>query len=122
MFNEIEARLGDHARVERALHLYKVYTDDKRAFKFVDIGVQRDRYTYLVVAEDLNQADALIDIYTSYLNGEVYTVAHEKRKRYVDINNHEDYIDNWEEVDALGGCYLDTEYTAEVVAREHFDI
>lgn len=122
LFNGLEERLGSTEKVQRAIHLYQVLTNDTRYVTMVDIGVYRDRYIYMVIADSEEEANSIIDVYTKYLNGEVYIVQHEQRERFESVDNPGTFIDAWNLVDSIGGCYLDDDYTAEVVAREHFDL
>lgn len=82
----------------------------------------------------LDLLDGVIAEYEQWANGEVYIVAVEKRTRWarLDQNGEPVFIADadiipitlttWEEVELIGGCYLDDDYTARQVAAEHFDI
>lgn len=62
------------------------------------------------------------ETYRQWAEGEVYGVIHEKLETWVKADDPDETRDDWEEVDALWGCYLDDDYTALVVAKEHFDL
>lgn len=57
-----------------------------------------------------------------WLNGEVYNVDMQERKTWRNVENPGDTLTTWETVDSIGGCYLDDEYTARVVAEEYFGL
>ena len=82
----------------------------------------------LVVTEDVDAENPLFwgshvkvdgDIYQRWARGEVYTVSVEQRAEYVNVNDEYDIIVQWNLVDSLGGCYLDSDYTCLDVAREN---
>lgn len=76
------------------------------------------------------------ETYRQWAEGEVYGVILERAVAYArverntsgdvwDLKNpltEDDVREDWEEVDSTWGCYLDDDYTAEVVAQAHFDL
>lgn len=104
---------------DRAIHIFKVLSGDDREFKVHNFrgSVQPDVATILEVGNDLG----LYHAYKAWRRGEVYGVIHERRKRWVTVDGSE-IMETWEECDAVWGNYLDEEYTALDVAREHFDL
>jgi len=67
------------------------------------------------------------ETYRQWADGEVYGVTLEEKRTYARILPGGVIVggetrEEWEEVDdcAIWGCYLDDEYTAFVVAKEHF--
>lgn len=121
VFNEVYDRTADLEKAERAMRLWMYLTGEKRAVEFRDVRVYRDVYNYLVIGETTEQIDGFMDVFSRWMNGEVYLVCHEKREQFTNADETRE-LDIWDEVDCLGGNYLDHEYTAEDVAREHFGI
>ena len=60
------------------------------------------------------------ETYGRWASGEVFTVTLERSKVYTADDG--DTVTIWSYVESLGGCYLDDNYTAQVVAREHFTL
>lgn len=121
MFNEVYDRTADTGKALRAMQLWMKLEDDNRVAKFVDVRVYRDVYNYLVTGEDEDSIDGFMEVFSTWMNGEVYVVAHEKREHWTNADETAE-MDTWEWEDSLGGCYLNDEYTALEVAREHFDL
>lgn len=121
VFNYVIDRTADDVKAERAMRLWMYLSGDTRAVEFRDVRVYRDVYNYLVFGEDSDQIDGFMDVFSRWKNGEIYLVVHQKREQWTNADETEE-MDTWEWEDSIGGCYLDDEYTAEVVAREYFDI
>ena len=65
-----------------------------------------------------------IGLYTAYAawrRGDVFIVEHQKREQWTNADETAE-MDTWEYADSLADCYLDDNYTALDVAREHFDV
>lgn len=62
--------------------------------------------------------EALAPIIERWQDGEVYVVVLQRRETYTHESGRT--LTVWEDIDALGGCYLDDDYTAQDVAAEHF--
>ncbi len=109
---------------DRAIHIYKVWAGDDREFAVHQWRgySQSDWATVLEIGENIG----LYASYAAWRRGDVFIVEHQKRLEYVlkvgDDIIHEDVHEEWEYADSLAGCYLNDEYTALDVAREHFDV
>ena len=121
MFNEIYDRTADTDKALRAMQLWMKLEEDERAAKLVDVRVGRDVYNYLVTGETTEQIDGFMEDFSTWMNGEVYIVVHQKREQWTNADETAE-MDTWEPVDSLGGCYLDDNYTALDVARDYFDV
>jgi hypothetical protein len=64
------------------------------------------------------------ETYRQWAEGEVYGVILERRRTFVKQYADGDEVEGeeWEQADALWGCYLDDEYTPFDVASEHFSL
>lgn len=62
------------------------------------------------------------EIYRQWAEGEVYGVILERRYDYVRPDDTSIAIQQWEDQEALWGCYLTDEYTAQRVALENFEL
>jgi hypothetical protein len=66
--------------------------------------------------------------YRQWAEGEVYTVVLERVATFEKVTHHSDGTleqvagSEWEVVESIGGCYLDDDYTAQVVASEYFNL
>ena len=63
--------------------------------------------------------------YKQWAAGEVYGVVIETRALCYDERGNlltEPPFDIWVQSDSLWGCYLDADYTAEIVAKEYFGV
>lgn len=65
--------------------------------------------------------------YESWADGEVYVVVLERRKKWVEVTTGGvivggSQMETWEQAEAIGGCYLDDDYTAQHVANEHWEL
>lgn len=90
--------------------------------------------TYEQYVQDFFEASAEVikserETYRQWANGEVYGVIFERRATYVRvIDSDSDTLpsdvdwnetrETWEQVESLWGCYLDSDYTAQMVALE----
>jgi hypothetical protein len=61
-------------------------------------------------------------VYQTWCDGEIYVVRLERLETWAKVGDTDDTQYLWEHVEALGGCYLYDQYTAEEVAREHFTL
>lgn len=104
---------------DRAIHIFKLFAGDDREFKIHDWrGYSRsDWATVLEIGEDIGEYVT----YAAWRRGDVYGVIHEKRQTWEHSEDDRE-LETWEHEDSLWGCYLDQEYTALVVASEHFDV
>lgn len=121
VFNEVYDRTASIDKAERAMRLWMYLEEDERAVKLVDVRVYRDVYNYLVLGETTEQIDSFMDVFSKWMNGEVYIVCHEEREKWTNADGTLE-MDTWELEDSLGGCYLDDKYTALDVARENFNL
>lgn len=121
MFNEVYDRTVDLDKAMRAMRLWMYLEDDTRVVKSVDVPVYRYTYNYLAFGESEEAIDSFMEVFSRWLQGEVYLLCHERREQWTNADETRK-MDTWEVVDSLGGCYLDHEYTAEVAGREHFDL
>lgn len=109
---------------DRAIHIFKLWAGDTREFRVHEWRgySQSDWATVLEIGED----NGMYEPYAAWRRGDVFIVEHQKRLEYVlkvgDRIIHEDVHEEWDYVDSLGECYLNDEYTAIDVAREHFDV
>jgi hypothetical protein len=74
------------------------------------------------------------ETYRQWAEGEVYGVILERRQSFIkqrvtrtdegfEVDPEDpELFDEWEQIDAIWGCYLDDTYTAQVVADEHFEL
>ena len=110
---------GQPEKRDRAIHLYKVLIGDTREFKVHEWRgySQSDWATVLEIGENIG----LYTAYAAWRRGDVFLVVHEKREQWTNADETAE-MDTWEPVDSLGGCYLDDNYTALDVARDHFDV
>lgn len=111
-------RAGQPEKRDRAIHLYKVLTEDTREFKVHEWRgySQSDWATVLEIGDEIG----LYNAYASWRRGGVYIVEHQKREQWTNADETAEMY-TWEYVDSLGGCYLDDEYTALDVAKDHFE-
>lgn len=120
----VRARKWTEEQRDRAIHIFKLWAGDTREFKVHEWRgySQSDWATVLEIGDEIG----LYATYAAWRRGDVFIVEHQKRLEYVlkvgDNIIYEDVHEEWEYVDSLAGCYLDDEYTALDVAREHFDI
>lgn len=121
VFNQVYDRTADLDKAMRAMSLWMSLGDDTRVVRIVDVHVYRDTYNYLVIGESQDSIGSFMDVFSRWLQGEVYIVVHEKREQWTNADETAE-MDTWEWEDSIGGCYLDDEYTAEVAARENFEI
>lgn len=121
VFNQVYDRTASMDKAERAMRLWMYLTGETRAVEFRDVRVYRDVYNYLVIGETTEQIDSFMGVFSTWMNGEVYLVVHEKREQWTNADETAE-MDTWEWEDSLGGCYLDDEYTAIDVARDHFNL
>ena len=105
---------------DRAIHLYKMLLEDNRAFEVREFRgySPSDWATHLVLWDD-KKGSNVYDAFEAWLKGDVYGVVAQKKVVW-SAEGHDDEFD-WEDVDSLWGCYLDEEYTPEMVASEHFE-
>lgn len=123
--SEFYARFNrDKDKTKRALGLYLNLLGDTREFEihgFVGYS-PGDWATVLEIGNDLG----LYSVYAAWRRGDVYNVAHQERVVYARIDGDDidpdDIHEEWEVVDGISECYLNDEYTALDVAREHFGI
>jgi hypothetical protein len=67
--------------------------------------------------------DSCIKEYGMWADNRVAIVSLERARRWVAVDLSDDEMTTWEEIESIGGCYLDDhDYPAEVVAREHFEL
>ena len=104
---------------DRAIHIYKVWAGDDREFAVHQWRgySQSDWATVLEIGENIG----LYTAYAAWRRGDVFIVEHQKREQWTNADETAE-MDTWEYADSLCGCYLDDEYTALDVAREHFDV
>lgn len=121
VFNQVYDRTVDLDKAMRAMRLWMYLEDDTRAVKSVGVEVYRDTYNYLAFGESQDSIVSFMEVFSRWLQGEVYLLCHEQREQWTNADETRE-MDTWEPVDWLGGCYLDDEYTALDVAREHFDV
>lgn len=121
MFNEIYDRKADTDKALRAMQLWMYLEGDERVARLVDVHVYRDTYNYLAIGESQDSIGSFMDVFSRWLQGEVYLLCHEQREQWTNADETRE-MDTWEPVDWLGGCYLDDVYAAEVAGREHFDL
>lgn len=122
MFNDVYDRTGDKAKALRAMQLWMVLVDDERYGDIHYISADRHEYQYIVLAEDKDTADAFMGVFARWTRGEVYNVAHETMVVWVNLADDTVQRKTWDIHDSIGGCYLDSEYTALDVARDHFNV
>jgi hypothetical protein len=122
MYNGLVDNGFDRDQALRGMHLWMVASGDNRRHRIVTVNVYRDSYHYIVLynPED-GDPDGFIRIYRQWMNGDVYMLVHEKRERWT-ATTRDDTMDTWDEVNNIGGNYLNDKYTAEMVARDHFDL
>ena len=116
----VRARRWTEEQRDRAIHIFKVWAGDAREFKVHEWRgySQSDWATVLEIGENIG----LYETYAAWRRGDVFIVEHQQRVRLYTEDGEPYDEDDWTEVDSLCGCYLDDDYTAEVVAREHFDL
>lgn len=104
---------------DRAIHIYKVLAGDDREFAVHQWRgySQSDWATVLEIGENIG----LYTAYAAWRRGDVFIVEHQKREQWSNADETAE-MDTWEPVDSLAECYLNDEYTALDVAREHFDV
>lgn len=115
----VRARRWTEEQRDRAIHIYKLWAGDEREFKVHEWrGYSKsDWATVLEIGENIG----LYETYAAWRRGDVFIVEHQKREQWTNADETAE-MDTWEEVDSLSGCYLDDVYTAEVIAREYFDL
>lgn len=121
VFNQVYDRTANLDKAMRAMKLWMYLEGDTRVVSMVDVHVYRDTYNYLAIGESQDSIDSFMDVFSKWLQGEVYIVEHQKREQWTNADETQE-MSTWEYVDALAGCYLDDEYTAIEVAREHFGV
>ena len=116
----VRAQKWTEEQRDRAIHIFKVWAGDDREFKVHERRgySQSDWATVLEIGENIG----LYEVYAAWRRGDVFIVEHRQRVRLYTEDGEPYEEDYWKEVDSLGGCYLDDEYTALDVAREHFDV
>lgn len=139
-FNNRVRRCGSYGLTEETtvrwallFHSLTLEWDDEHGgFWFVVPEKLRENWPELVQgsAEYITKEREVIEqeqrIYERWAEGDVYTVSLEELVKYVRITGDEierDFtLDQWELVDSISGCYLDTDYTTLQVANEHFGV
>lgn len=105
---------------DRALHLYMVYKGDTRAFEIREWrGYSKGDWATHLVLWDAEKGANVYETYAAWLRGDVFGVILETWVGYANMNDPDDIHYEWDEQEALWGCYLDDKYTAEDVAREN---
>lgn len=104
---------------DRAIHIFKLWAGDDREFKVHEWRgySQSDWATVLEIGEYIGGYDT----YAAWRRGDVYGVIHEKSQTWKHSEDDREIV-TWEHEGSLWGSYLDDEYTALDVAREHFDV
>ena len=116
---QVRARRWTEEQRDRAIHIYKLWAGDDREFAVHQWRgySQSDWATVLEIGENIG----LYTAYAAWRRGDVFIVEHQKREQWTNADETAE-MDTWEYADSLCGCYLDDEYTALDVAREHFDV
>ena len=115
----VRTRRWTEEQRDRAIHIFKLWAGDDRKFKVHEWRgySESDWATVLEIGEELG----LYESYAAWRRGDVFIVEHQKQEHWTNADETAE-MDTWEAVDSLCGCYLDDDYTALDVAREHFDV
>lgn len=120
MFNALVEYGLNTEQVKRALHIYNVWLGNDTVVEFHDVHQGRDRFTLLCEGGNTAEIKSFVEVYTAYLNGEVYMLEHQKRKTWTG-EDEDDTMDTWEHEDVIYGVYhLNESY--EELARQYFDL
>lgn len=107
---------------DRAIRLYMHWLGDTRSFEVQEWrGYSKSDWATVLVLWDEKDGSNVYESWAAWRRGDVFVVAEEIRKVYVNPDDPEDIFEDWFEEDSLWGCYLDEDYTPEEVAHEHFD-
>ncbi len=105
---------------DRAMHLCMMLIGDTRVFEFQGYqGYSKSDWATVLVLWDEDKGANVYEDWAAWRRGDVFTVVFEEliaKCRCLDCG-----VD-WVETDSMGGCYLDEDYTATVVANEYFDV
>jgi hypothetical protein len=131
---EVEEQVPRWARIFHGMHVE--YDSEHGGFWFVDPQQMAENWPgpdYPEGRSKLEQEAEVIrqeqETYRQWADGEVYGVILERgvlvetKRTHADGSvTYERDDEAWEGVESLWGCYLDDDYTAQVVADEHFDL
>lgn len=107
---------------DRALHIYMVWKGDTRSFEIREWrGYSQSDWATVIVLWDAEEGSNVYESWDAWRRGDVYTVVEQELKTYGNISDVNDFYEDWFDGESLGGCYLDEGYTAEDVAKDHFD-
>lgn len=107
---------------DRAISLALHLAGDTREFAVYEWrGYSKSDWDTNLVLWDKDEGANQSEEWGAWRRGDVYTVILEQSKIYLAEDDPDDVFEDWVEVDNIGGCYLDEGYTAEDVAKEHFD-
>lgn len=90
----------------------------------IRVEYDMDTESPLTWGDHITQED---DSYLAWAEGEVYGVIVERRFHTItqQVGNPDTDVEEafeWRETDAIWGCYLNDVYTAEVCAKEYFEV
>lgn len=107
---------------DRAMHLYMLILGDTRSFEIKQWhGHSKGDWATCLVLWDAEEGSNVYEAWAAWRRGDVYIVTEQIRKVYKSVDDPDDLYEDWFDGDNLGGCYLDEGYTAEDVAKEHFE-
>lgn len=128
----VDTRVRRWAQVYRGKHVE--YDPEHGGYWFVDEAFLAENWPDGKYPDGATKAEWEAKIiagerstYESWAEGEVYVVVLERRKKWVEVTPGGVIIggsqmETWEQAEAIGGCYLDDEYTAQHVALEHWEL
>ena len=104
---------------DRAIRGYMNLTGDTREFRVYEWrGYSKGDWSTHLVLWDKETGFDQSEEWGAWRRGDVYTVVSEHRKVYTYADDPLDSIEEWEEGDSLGGCYLEDGYTAQDAAKQ----
>jgi hypothetical protein len=118
---------SDTVRWARVFHdITLVWDHETGSYWWADPAFMAENHPTLTAGSDEYVAmekeviDADLTTYKTWANGDVYGVILERSVEWLKLDGSEDKRTEWDQADALFGCYLDEKYTAKQVAAEHF--